>query len=263
MLRFDHVKRLIQINRYNSAGHNTGGGDILPGRELIELIIGGIADFDLDYRLVPVNTGVILWHIGGDHTVYKTYPEDPYICLAMQFEVNGPPLRQLPHFTVWGDLQELRDFSDEILRAFHDDEYDRELLCRYVYSTLAFRAFDYSHRRWDSGIPRSLGKVLHYITENFSEDLLLEDLARIGGMSVPYLHALFKEHLGISPHQHLVEFRLQQARNLLAGSDELIKTVAADCGFQNVETFGRSFRKYMGMTPGEYRRKHLPPFPFV
>lgn len=70
----------------------------------------------------------------------------------------------------------------------------------------------------------------------------------------PYLYALFHKHLGVSPHQYLLNYRLRLARIRLAGSDDNIKTISEECGFENLESFYRAFRRTSGMPPGEYRR---------
>ena len=86
----------------------------------------------------------------------------------------------------------------------------------------------------------------------------VRDMALRAGVSEPYLYALFHKHLGVSPHQYLLNYRLRLARIRLAGSDDNIKTISEECGFENLESFYRAFRRTSGMPPGEYRRRQQP-----
>ena len=69
---------------------------------------------------------------------------------------------------------------------------------------------------------------------------------------------LFRKHLGETPHQRLLARRLQEARNLLATSNQNLKELAFECGFSSAEHFCRTFKERFGMTPGEYRRRNMP-----
>ena len=86
----------------------------------------------------------------------------------------------------------------------------------------------------------------------------MAQLAAKAGVSESYLYALFSKHLKSSPHQYLLNYRLRLARTRLAGSDDNIKLIAEECGFENLESFYRAFRRASGMPPGEYRRRQQP-----
>ena len=148
---------------------------------------------------------------------------------------------------------------EEVLRAFHDDSIDRATLCLYVHSRLLWVAFNDARRRKGSeNLPAPLARALAVIGSSFHEPLDVSDLAEMAKVSVPYLHALFKKHLGTAPHQALLERRLLEARNLLASSDLNLKTVAYNCGFPSVEHFCRVFKERFGSTAADFRRLQAP-----
>ena len=68
--------------------------------------------------------------------------------------------------------------------------------------------------------PKPLAKALALLRDPASLTLSVRDMANRAGVSEPYLYALFKRHLGASPHQHLLNCRLRLARIRLAGSDD-------------------------------------------
>jgi AraC-like DNA-binding protein len=82
-------------------------------------------------------------------------------------------------------------------------------------------------------------------------------LAAGAGWSVPHLHDRFKECLDLSPHQALIRRRVQAARELLASTNDPIKSVAGKCGFTTASAFCVQFRKVTRLSPKEYRERQL------
>ncbi len=60
--------------------------------------------------------------------------------------------------------------------------------------------------------------------------------------------------MSISPIQYLREYRLQKAAELLLVTDDKIKTIALNCGFNDMSYFTKSFKEFKGMLPGDYRK---------
>lgn len=92
----------------------------------------------------------------------------------------------------------------------------------------------------------------HYADQSLSNTVLAEQ----AGVSEVYLRRLFKESLGTSPKQYIVELRLQRAKQLLAESDLPVGRVAEVCGFSAIYHFSAAFNALTGMTPTAYRRQN-------
>jgi AraC-like DNA-binding protein len=131
-------------------------------------------------------------------------------------------------------------------------------MSQYVYFKVAWEAESFMKRKPVSDIPSSLARLLAFIGKHYSEDLTTEDLSKEAGISVPHLHALSRKFLNTSPHLILLEKRLQEARRLLATTNNEVKTISSDCGFMNVETFCRAFRKKHQTSPREFRKSNSP-----
>ena len=76
-------------------------------------------------------------------------------------------------------------------------------------------------------------------------------------LSASHLHARFREFVGMSPHQYVINRRLQEARHRLATTSAPIKAIAADIGYANTETFCRAFKSRCNITAATYRRKYM------
>jgi AraC family transcriptional regulator len=82
----------------------------------------------------------------------------------------------------------------------------------------------------------------------------LADLADVAGMSQFHFSRMFKQSMGISPHQYLLQQRVEQAKQLLKGKKLAIAEIALQCGFNSQSHLSKHFREATGMTPSDYRK---------
>lgn len=101
---------------------------------------------------------------------------------------------------------------------------------------------------------RSLFQAVEYIDHHLSESIRLEDLAKYLGISKFHFSRLFKKSMGLSPHQYVMQQRIELAKQLLTKADRPISDIALDCGFNSHAHLGKYFRYYVGMTPKTYRQ---------
>ncbi len=107
--------------------------------------------------------------------------------------------------------------------------------------------------------PDHMEAMTEYLEQQYSQDISLTDLADYMGLSVSYISRYFKKKTGKNFVDHLYRIRLCHAMEELACSDKSITSIALDCGFPNIATFNKLFRKEYGATPSEYRRKERDP----
>lgn len=95
-----------------------------------------------------------------------------------------------------------------------------------------------------------------YVSGHYTEDLSLDRLADIFGVSSSYLSSQFKARLGINFNAYLISLRIQHAKQLLSGTNYSIPDIAARSGFLTDKYFYRLFKQKVGMTPQTYRQQH-------
>ena len=115
-----------------------------------------------------------------------------------------------------------------------------------------------TNNRGTSGLPRH---VLRRIIERmrcFSCDLSLQALANESGYSRVHFVRMFRAATGYSPHNYLLDLRLERARELLNNPSLSLIDIALDCGFSSHSHMSRLFHKSVGVTPSAYRRSLRP-----
>jgi AraC family transcriptional regulator len=98
-----------------------------------------------------------------------------------------------------------------------------------------------------------LAHVVEYIENNLNEQLSLVALARIAQTSAFHFARQFKSSTGLTPHQYVMQRRIDRARRLLRDPRLSIADVAFDCGFATQAHLTAVFRKLVGSTPKAYR----------
>jgi len=99
-----------------------------------------------------------------------------------------------------------------------------------------------------------LQKVNEYAETHYTENITLTSAAEYCRFSKYYFAHTFKEITGAGFIEHIMMFRLEKSLSMIKLSDENITDIAFACGFSNVRSFNRMFRKYFHMTPTQYRK---------
>ncbi|MGV8939789.1 MAG: AraC family ligand binding domain-containing protein [Allorhizobium sp.] len=97
-------------------------------------------------------------------------------------------------------------------------------------------------------------RAREYLTENFSDDVGLQQLAAIAGLSRAHLIRAFRREFHITPHAFLTDVRIRQARALLC-LGRSPADVAFACGFADQAHFSRHFKARVGVSPGQFRKR--------
>jgi AraC-like DNA-binding protein len=101
--------------------------------------------------------------------------------------------------------------------------------------------------------PRALQRVRDYIEAHLVENIELQALADIAGLSRFHFARMFKQSVGTPPHCYLMQRRLERAQKLLAESNLSITQIALESGFAEQSHFSRRFRLSFGITPRAFR----------
>ena len=129
----------------------------------------------------------------------------------------------------------------------------------------AAELFDYMTRRLTSSYEkasrlkrqdenRPIRLVKKYVEEHFGEPLTLEEVSQIADLSPTYLSTLFKKDTGITFLEYLSKVRMDMAKKLLKETNDTVADICGKVGYSDVRYFTKSFTKYAGLKPKEYRK---------
>lgn len=100
-------------------------------------------------------------------------------------------------------------------------------------------------------------RSIDWIEEHLYEPLDLEQIAGAASMSVPNLYRMFHAMTGHPIKEYIRKRRISEAACLLRQSDFPAIEIGFRCGFDTYQTFIKSFKRYIGLTPGLYRKAEL------
>jgi AraC family transcriptional regulator len=114
---------------------------------------------------------------------------------------------------------------------------------------------DAEHPETPATQPRAVAQALQFIHANYTSDLSLNEIAKAVNLSPFHVARLFKQSVGVSPHQYLIQLRVNSARSLLsAGSGEhSLAELASAVGFADQSHLTRHFKRIVGVTPRQFR----------
>lgn len=98
--------------------------------------------------------------------------------------------------------------------------------------------------------------IKDYISKNYmSETLSVKDISSHVFLSASYVCTFFKNETGMTLNQYLTEYRMEKAKQLLGDPRYKISDISSKVGYSDGNYFGKSFKKYTGLSPSEYREK--------
>lgn len=95
--------------------------------------------------------------------------------------------------------------------------------------------------------------ALDYIREHYAGVIDLDTIADLCRLSPSHFIRTFKRHLGCTPHEYLLQYRLRQAKHLLQSTADSIEVIAESCGFNSASHFARAFKNVNKITPTAFR----------
>jgi|GEM_PF-1545876 len=99
-------------------------------------------------------------------------------------------------------------------------------------------------------------QALFYIEQNIDKKITLEGLSEFVGYSVYHFSRLFKKEVGLPPYEYITRFRLDLAKHYLITTQKPIKDIALECGYSNEINFYSLFKKNVGTSPKQFRKKN-------
>jgi AraC-like DNA-binding protein len=137
-------------------------------------------------------------------------------------------------------------------------EYHQECVRGLVYS-LVFEIARYNgkkdNRMFGKNISLQLGNAIDYVELHFADEFKIADLAGECHMSETHFRRVFQEKMNMSPIEYVNFVRVKKACELIDKTDVSMEEVAEKVGFTTPSTFNRNFRRIMGTSPYQWKKR--------
>lgn len=164
-----------------------------------------------------------------------TRPVTPFLCSTQQ-------------------APELQEITRKLLQI--SPGADRRLKAAYLHVFLAHLMQCLEIKAMDSGVEQGMShRLLHYISEHFTEPLSLESVAMALGVSRIHVSHVFSQQLRINFRQYINALRIDRACALLKDPSCSVSQAAYLCGYDNPRTFHRAFQAQCHCTPRQFREE--------
>ena len=110
------------------------------------------------------------------------------------------------------------------------------------------------HARYQVRNPR-LVSVIEMMEGSLADPMSLQRIADRAGLSTRQMQRLFHEHIGKAPAPFYLQLRLERARTLILETTRAIGEVALECGFTSTSHFCNAYKRVLGRTPSDERRR--------
>lgn len=171
----------------------------------------------------------------NNYTIFEDRKIDP-----QQFEI-------LNHFKDENTYEDL--FENLFLESKTTD------LMHYTIGNIAHNLSKIAHLDLDTDKINSLEKAKYIILNEYHTALSIKKIAHKSAINECYLKKDFKAYYGMTIYEMLQKHRMENAKQLLQKRTNSIKEVALKVGYKHSGNFSKTFVKYFGLTPGEYKKE--------
>lgn len=222
----------------------------------IPLECGGISYIDSEHAPITENLLICAKPNQIRHTKF------PFKCRYIHLSIFNEPLRQtllsVPTFLKIKEVQPYLALFEELQKLLTSQNPNRErceimaesLLLKLIYWLLC--ESEHLIATHDPNQNSPVQKSVRYINDHLSSDLTLNTVAEAVSVSPIHFHNCFKAAIGKTLHAYVEEKRLEEAVNLMIGTDMTLTEIAMACGFSSQSYFNTVFKRKMNLSPRKY-----------
>lgn len=188
-----------------------------------------------------------------EHSNYVVEPLSPGDCYAVNFKIADNVCFE-PFVLSIGDLVTEKFKSSE--KAFRLKSSGYEMQCKAnLYSIICSMLGEYEKKYLPKSTEQIIEPAIEYIHRNYtSENISVEYLANLCGISTTYLRKIFLKCKNTTPIKYINALRLARAKELIVSDYYSVPKICELSGFGDESYFCRYFKKMTGMTATEYRQ---------
>ncbi|MEQ0487630.1 AraC family transcriptional regulator [Anaerococcus murdochii] len=229
----------------------------------------GFGKLSIESEMVEVHAGdLIIINSNIGHTMYldKDIANIKYFGFGIEsISIAGlvdDAAKAINYFHIDNRDKSLKfeDYFEDIYNEYKGNDIFSNSLANAVASTLVINLLRKYRKsitvKHDKKVNRQIDYIKSYIDTNYNEDIKLEDLSSMAYMNKFHLISEFKQSYRITPIEYLILKRIEISKNLLISTNHTMEEISALVGFNSQSYFNQVFKKKVGQTPSQFRRKH-------
>jgi len=268
ILPFGEVRQVAELSILRGSGIDTH----VQRCDEITYAISGTAVFRSGDREATLSPGQIHYIRRG---IPHTITADPgsnfrYLCIGFLPDESYPPIRELlprlHSFTdfITEDDGRVKTLSEMLINEFYDwDPHSpaaaNACLVQLLITVLRLvegKKLDPSRQKLQRTASQfAIYHILHYIDREYRSITGVREVAKHTSYSEYYISHLFSEKMGVTVKEYITRKKLLHGAELLRDGSISVAEAAESSGFASTHSFSQAFRRYLGCSPTEYRKK--------
>ena len=202
--------------------------------------------------LLPENSNSS-WFVDGDINLFHFYFTDKVIrrFVAKTYDIE-PLMIQMPELTFRSNSY-LEKMIYMLFKSATDESHlKKEAAITNLFDTLLSSCLTIKNNYRPKGglSPVMNRKIKDFIESHLNQNITLNKLSSVTGLSEFHLQRMFKQTNGITPHDYLMELRIEKAKSLFGKLS--LSQISVECGFSHQSHMNRIFKQKTGITPLQY-----------
>jgi len=149
------------------------------------------------------------------------------------------------------NYRDIPDFMNRILSIMETAKVDEHAISILIHRILY--ELEKISNQADHTLEETIKNAISFIESHYNQDITLNDIASHVKISPYHFTRLFKKQTNYTPHQYLIDYRINNAKRLLFSSNLSINEIASQCGFNSVSHFVTTFKSHTNFPPKKYR----------
>ena len=231
--------------------------DTINERYIMAINLGGIGEYDINGHILKVvENDVVLF---PPRTTRKCATDEyaPWHFISIGFDIE---YREGSELLVEDKPLVIHNVSRQIIDIFKKminvwgirSKFYQPLCCGYVQEILCHLMELNEAVLYNPNHHAKIELVKKYISDNFTKNITVDELAEITGLSQSHFRKVFREIVGMSATQYAIYMRINKAKDLLISGSANVSEAAFQSGFKDIFYFSSMFKKITGDNPSKY-----------
>jgi AraC-like DNA-binding protein len=233
----------------------TLGKHVLPNWD-ITYVLSGNARYTINGKKYNLGPGDLICVPPGSMREGFTYPDRLINHYSVNFylqDMEGKPA-ELPFSlqTHIGKDRDLVRMFNELNFAWREKQPGYTIQIHGLLMLILYRLFELCiYKAGFSADDSRIKRAVRYINAHYSDKITVKKMAVLTDLQSNYFNTLFKQKIGLSMHQYLIQTRIKKAYRLLMGREYKPAEIAEICGYSDIYHFYKQFKAVMGITPSQ------------